>query len=279
MVQISPGSVTLGLSAAEALVDSVAPLHMQTETPARRVSVTAPFAVSSTEVTRGQFADFVAATGHIADGCTIRMGSNWIYDESASWRNPGFDQTDHHPVVCVSYEDAAAYADWLRQRTLNPYRLITEVEWEYIARADAGTSTPWAEAAEQACRHGNVAGATFHRLYPSTPNSLTYSCDTGFAHTAPAGRFEVNPWGLYDLFGNARERITSCWTPDHKETVLPATSNNQMDCDVTIVKGGGWSDPPANLRVPRRLRALPTARRADTGFRVVKELGFRQEAE
>ncbi len=276
MVQMPTGTVVLGLTQQESTSDQVAPIHALTEIPARGVAITDPFAVSSTEVTRGQFADFIADTSHDISGCIVRKENQWIYDDSYSWRDPGFDQTDDHPVVCVSYDDAAEYVLWLQQRTLNPYRLPTEAEWEFIARGGHDQSRPWGDDLNLACDDANVAGTSFANTYGITSERLMFPCDDNHPRTAAVAQFSANGYGLYDLFGNVRERIDGCWTPDHRQPPVGTRPARPEDCQESIVKGGGWSDPPANLRTPRRIRALTTERRADTGFRVVKDLPFNQ---
>ena len=114
------------------------------EGPAHTVAIARPFAVGRFAITRGQFAAFVEATGHKAEGgAYIWAASRWRFDANACWRNPGFAQDDDHPVVCINWNDAKAYAAWLSQRAGQTYDLMSEAEWEYVARAGTSTTFWW----------------------------------------------------------------------------------------------------------------------------------------
>jgi formylglycine-generating enzyme required for sulfatase activity len=108
------------------------------------VSIDKPFAVGRFAVTRGEFAAFVAATGHMTDGgCHVHTGSEWKQQADRDWRSPGFSQNDRHPVVCVNWNDAKAYVAWLSTHTSKTYRLLSEAEREYVGRAGTSAlSTP-----------------------------------------------------------------------------------------------------------------------------------------
>ena len=109
-----------------------------------RVSIATPFAVGRYAVTRGEFAAFVAATGHTTDGgCYVFNGTQWKREADRNWRSPGFTQDDRHPAVCTSWNDAKAYAAWLSSSTGKSHRLLSEAEREYVARAGSTTSFWW----------------------------------------------------------------------------------------------------------------------------------------
>src|SRR5687768_11566839 len=129
-----------------------------TEGPRRNLTI-ASFAMSVHEVTRAQYAAFVTDTARPDGiGCkTMGDGSTTaaVPDAAASWRSPGFDQTADHPVVCVSWRDASDYATWLARNTGHDYRLPSEAEWEYAARAGTTTAYAWGDRADRGCGHAN----------------------------------------------------------------------------------------------------------------------------
>jgi len=152
-------------------------------------------ALARYEVTRGEYAAFVKATRRASSPC---REPNQLLSrfKDLNWRNPGFEQNDRHPVVCVSWYDAVAYAAWLSQATHTEYRLPTRAEWLQAAtglRADSN-----------ACKRGNLAG---HRVLGILPRD---GCNNGYAHTAPVGQFAANPLGIHDLLGNVSEWTLNC---------------------------------------------------------------------
>ncbi|MEE8502787.1 MAG: SUMF1/EgtB/PvdO family nonheme iron enzyme, partial [Kiloniellales bacterium] len=138
MVVIPAGSFTMGSPASEKG-------RYNKEGPQHRVSIPRSFALGKYEVTKAEFAAFVHETGRDAQGCLIRDDGKWKDDDSKSWRNPGYTQSDSHPVVCVNWDDAKAYARWLSRKTGKEYRLPSESEWEYAARASTTTARYWGD--------------------------------------------------------------------------------------------------------------------------------------
>jgi formylglycine-generating enzyme required for sulfatase activity len=159
MVDIGAGSFTMGSVASEAGRD-------EDEGPQCRVKMARPFALGRYEVKVGEFRRFVQATSHVTEaernvgnaGCYAYDDGDgkWDWRAGRSWRSPGFEQTDRHPVVCVSWNDVQAYVQWLGRLTGQGYRLASEAEWEYAARAGSITSRPWGDDPNDACRHANV---------------------------------------------------------------------------------------------------------------------------
>ena len=127
----------------------------ESEGPVHKVSIAA-FALGKYEVTRADFRRFVEDSGYITgDGCYV-VAERWEKRADANWRNPGFPQTDRDPVVCVNWNDAKAYTEWLSRKTGSHYRLPTEAEWEFVARAGTTTSRFWGARADDACHYANV---------------------------------------------------------------------------------------------------------------------------
>ena len=161
------------------------------------------FSMGKHEVTRGQYAAFVRATGRaVADACHTYDGGRWKERSGRSWRSPGYAQRDTHPVVCVSHEEAEAYARWLSGETGQRYRLPTEAEWEYAARAGAQTSRYWGDDLSQACGYANVSDRKSKEVYA---HWTIHACWDGHVHTAPVGGYRANAYGLHDMLGNVWE--------------------------------------------------------------------------
>lgn len=247
MVVVPAGSFTMGSPASE-------PGREEDEGEQRRVTFARDFAVGRFEVTRGQYAAFTSATGRTAANECRNDRENdgdWAFDPNGTWRDPGFTQTDDHPVVCVSMEDAEAYVQWLNTQTRGGYRLLSEAEWEYAARAGSTTAYPWGDTASR----------------ESANYGTDWCCLLGFAqgrdawlNTSPVGQFPANAFGLSDMIGNAWE-----WTSDCYER-----SADGAGCDTQAGRGGGWDADPQLLRSANRDWYLPDVRYAQIGFRVAK---------
>ena len=151
------------------------------ESPEHDVFIDRAFAASQHEVTVGEFAEFAAATGHESGGCWT-YGA-WRRDEAVNWKNAIEGQTALHPASCVSYDDANAYAEWLSQRTGQPYRLPSAAEWEFAARGGSSAARPWSSDAG-ACRQANVADQTALQRFPGW---TTHACMDTYMQSAPVG--------------------------------------------------------------------------------------------
>jgi sulfatase modifying factor 1 len=240
------------------------------EYPLRTVTV-ASFSIGKTEVTRGQYAAFVAATKHasakfcaVADKDRTNISRMVVQTQDNSWLSPGFVQADNHPVVCVSKQDAQAYASWLTQTTGNRYRLPSEAEWEYAARAGAESPAPWGGERGNACQFSNARDEYFLINHDQKGSG----CSDGWVFTAPAGLFLPNAWGLRDMLGNAAEFVEDCLSPNY--VGAPSTASWQAaTCEALNVntRGGSWWHWPISATA-RRSGGNPGA---DRGFRVVRE--------
>ncbi|CAK0773213.1 formylglycine-generating enzyme [uncultured Gammaproteobacteria bacterium] len=242
------------------------------EGPQRRVAITTPLAVGRYEVTRGEFSAFVRETKHVtATGCYVFSGSEWREDERRTWRKPGYDQSEHHPVVCVSWQDAQAYVLWLRTKTRLPYRLPSEAEWEYLARA--GTNTPYATGfwlTPESANYNLLLAASIGAPGSAPPPSAATL--RGRGHPVDVGTYPANPFGLSDMHGNVWEWVEDCYhdgyaaaPPDSRAWVHPG-------CEVRTLRGGSWLNAPIDLRSADRSRSSPDDRSSNIGFRVVRPL-------
>jgi formylglycine-generating enzyme required for sulfatase activity len=235
------------------------------EGPLREVVISAPLAMARHAVTRGQFAAFVAATAHRPEpGACVWTGSGWRFDPEADWQRLPFAQDGGHPVVAVSWHDAKAYCAWLTRTTGEHYRLPSEAEREYAARA--GTRTPfwWGDAiapdqARYASRHAYNGGITV---------------DQGSVGTARAVSHAANPWGLFNMHGNIWEWCEDCW----HDTYVGAPSDGRPWLEGAghegrrVVRGGCWLGHPRTLRSADRSWVYAGARFPTQGFRVVREI-------
>lgn len=275
LVIVPAGSFTMGTRIDETGADEAPESIIASESPARGVTFRRRFALQQTEVTRRQFAAFVKETGHQANGCEVFDGTAWVINRGKSWRDPGFFQDDDHPVVCVSVMDAKAYIKWLSDKAGVQFRLPSESEWEYAARAGNIGAYVWGTDRTAACVHANAADAALMSQFQGRDISLFFACDGGHAFTAPAGKHEANAFGLGDMLGNVREITADCWNADYRGAPTDGSARTGGDCGAAASRGGGWFDPPANMRTARRLRTEATERRSDQGFRVARDIDAR----
>jgi len=264
MVSIPKGSFTMGSPATEAG-------RSDDEGPQHEVRIAA-FALGKYPVTRAQFAAFVAATGYDAGHvCRTFEKGRGDLRPGRSWRNPGFKQTDDDPVVCVNSDDAKAYTAWLSGQTAKLYRLPTEAEWEYAARAGTTTSRYWGDDPDQACRFADVMDQSGHDQNPGAfwP---PHHCDDGQGHTAPVGRYQANAFGLYDMLGNAWEWVQDCLTDNYEGAPADGSAWSTEGCKLHGMRGGSWFSKLESVRSARRGRHAEGDRDDDIGFRVAMSL-------
>jgi formylglycine-generating enzyme required for sulfatase activity len=177
------------------------------------------FKIAKNEVTVGQFRQFIRGTGYETDGIK-RAGGGGIFNledgldglyETCDWSNPGFEQTENHPVVCVSFRDTMKYIDWFNKKSESNYRLATEAEWEYAVRAGTSILKYWGDNSNNACLYENmydIASMKKDEVMILTLPSH-YKCDDGYPRTASVGQFAANAYGLKDMLGNVKEWVCS----------------------------------------------------------------------
>lgn len=252
------------------------------EGPVHKVTLSRPIAVGRFEVSRGEFAAFVARSNYKTDaergdGCWGWNGKEWKSDAKFNWRNLGFAQTDDHPVVCVSWNDAQAYVKWLNDQHPSlpagkKFRLLTEAEWEYSARASQGTQRfPWGDDLDYSvmCRWSNVADQTTKKEVPITA-SWAIDCNDNHAYTAPGGAFPANAFGLHNLHGNAWEWVQDRWHDNYNGAPSDGQSWEAGSDERRVLRGGSWSSHPRILRSARRYWFAPGGRSGFSGFRVAR---------
>lgn len=260
MVVIPPGSFTMGYDGGVS--------EERYEGPVRDVTIDYAFALASKEVTQGEYAQFVASTGHVSGtGCAIWNGETWHHTEGADWRDPGYgrDPYPNEPVACVTWRDVKAFTLWMTAKTGKPYRLPSEAEWEYASRAGIEGPYAWGDDPNGGCdvaNHYDVSGTN-----PNLPH-VPVTCDDGFAMVAPVGSLKPNGFGLYDMIGNVWEWVEDCYlVPIPLEPTDGSPVQVPGQCDRRAVKGGAWSSSLSWQR--------PTFRGRDPEDRISHIFGFR----
>ena len=255
---------------------------LDNERPVRDVDV-ASFALGKYEVTRAQFAAFVSATGHVARGCVVYAWlqrsfarDRWGTEsrDGASWREPGFRQRANEPVVCVNWEDASAYVRWLSEETGEEYRLPSEAEWEYAARAGTTTRFYWGDDAGEHCAHANGADRTAEQAFERQEHRWSFSdCADGAARTALVGTFAPNALGLHDMAGNVLEWVEDCWHDNYAGAPRNGRAwTSGGNCGRRVLRGGSWFLTPAFLRSALRFTDDAGVRVVNGGFRASRTL-------
>ena len=242
------------------------------ERPAHAVALKS-FAMGRYEVTRAQFAAFVRDTGAAVEGnCrTLRPGEKeWDFVAEGTWRTAGFPQTEHDPVVCISWYEASAYVRWLSRRTGHPYRLLTEAEWEFAARAGSDTPYFWGEDFASGCAFANLPDRTLGLEFPELKEKA--DCDDGFAYSAPVGSFRPNALGLFDMTGNVWEWVQDCYADDYGQAAADGRPHEAPDCARRANRGGSFGTPPFKSRSTTRTWDIAIERAAFLGLRVARTL-------
>jgi sulfatase modifying factor 1 len=257
LVVIPAGSVKIGAPYAEGGDD---------EWPVHDVVIPRLLAIGKYEVTKFEFAMFVEATAFsIGFSCQYLAEVGW--EEGLSWHYPGFRQTHRDPVVCVNWTDAKAYVAWLSLKTGKTYRLPSESEWEYAARAGGAERYFFGNAISMLCEYGNGVDASSDFKWKNK------TCKDGYgARTAPVGSFLPNNFGLYDTIGNVWEWIEDCWNDNYFGAPTDGTSWTTGDCSNRGTRGGSWLNDPRFLRSAHRDRLYSKYRKYNTGFRVVRDI-------
>jgi formylglycine-generating enzyme required for sulfatase activity len=228
------------------------------EVPRHEVVLTRPFRMGVCPVTVGQFREFVTAKGYQTEaessgkGATVFQDDTWQVNPSASWKDPGFEQADGHPVVCVSWDDARAFCAWLSEKEGKEYTLPTEAQWEYACRAGTQTVFSFGDDEHDLAQHA---------WYRANSHMNTHA----------VRQKKPNAWGLYDMHGHVWQ-----WTADwlggqyyeHSPRANPTGPRASND---RVLRGGDWSCAPGQVRSAFRGFLPPTERKSNGGFRVVCE--------
>jgi len=231
------------------------------EKPIHRVTVDS-FKMMATEVTKAQFARFVAKTSYqtIAEknvngksGCVTGEKGEWERRAGRSWKNTGFEQGDKQPVVCISFQDAQAFILWVNEKTRQNYRLPSEAEWEYAARSGLATKYSWGNEIGRNKANCNGCGSRWDNL-----------------STAPVASFQANSFGLFDMHGNASELVQDCWN-DYIDASGRNSTQKSGDCNERVTRSGSWVGTPKGVRSAYRIWWGVTYPANSVGFRLAMD--------
>lgn len=284
MVVIPAGSFLMGSPENE-------PGRYPEESPQRKVSIK-QFAAGKYDITKKEWALFVKTTNRsIVGGCSWAAlpgdtGKLWEANPSASWNHLGFTQDSSHPVVCISWDDAQDYANWMSKKTGFNYRLLSEAEWEYATRAGTTTVYWWGDTASH--EYANYGA-------DSCCSSLALGSDKWVFGTSPVGAFPPNKFGLYDMNGNVMQWVQDCFNYPYSDKPSDGSAykdsvqlnitgefsamSETNSCSYHILRGGDFNDPPRFIRSASRNFApspgIPINqpyRNAAIGFRIARTM-------
>jgi formylglycine-generating enzyme required for sulfatase activity len=215
-----------------------------------QVKLSKPFAIGRFEVSFDEWGACVAA-----QACSMPADENWGRGK--------------RPVINITWAEAIAYTTWLSGITAQRYRLPTEAEWEFAARAGTVKARFWGNVPDRACEFGNVADKSYLKKYVLGD---IHDCDDGTATgTVAVGSFKPNPWGLHDVVGNVWEWLADCHGA-YEDAPTDGTAAEHRNCSKRIVRGGSWYNGPLNSRLAKRFEIEPTVRNSGVGLRVLREL-------
>lgn len=258
MVTVPAGAYQMGKTVDYGYGDMDGPTHT--------VTIEQPFALAVHEVTRGEYRAFIRETRYVPERkCNVyKEDAKWFIDPERSWEDPGFEQQDDHPVVCVSWRDAQAYIAWLNEKTGRRYRLPSEAEWEYVAAlADLGNSRAG----------GGVTHENANIGKPECCGGETGGRDV-WMHTAPVGSFPADKFGLYDIRGNVWEWQSDCYEQDYFDAPLDGSARRSCAASgYRVVRGASYGDGGEYLSERLRLRGTEDQGYFTVGFRLAESLG------
>jgi len=183
------------------------------------------------------------------EACVVAGGCNGYRPGANGWPR------GRRPVINVSWNDAHAYAQWLSRKTGTRYRLPSEAEWEYAARAGTIAARYWGETIGSGHADCDACGSQWDNK-----------------QTAPVGSFKPNPWGLYDMLGNVKEWVEDCWNDDYRAAPSDGSAWLSGDCEKRVLRGGSWNNDPRDIRAAYRNVTVPELRYEQVGFRVASTL-------
>jgi formylglycine-generating enzyme required for sulfatase activity len=276
MVMLPAGTFLMGTAEEDRLIDPRTGKPATNDGPQHQVDISNPFSIGKYEVTVGQFRAFIEATGYEpVDRCMeFSKKNSFEIRKDVSWDNPGFEQSEDAPVGCISFFDAEAYANWLAGRTGAAYRLPTEAEWEYAARAGSTTSYFWGTSEAEACKYANVRSAGAWAISSRQAEADArdgFPCDDRARQSSPVGQYEPNAFGLHDMQGNAWEWVADCI---HKNYAgAPTDGSAWLDdggCRFGVIRGGSYLNLVERSSTTVRVGRPRSGGATNMGFRVAR---------
>ncbi|MDH3326217.1 MAG: formylglycine-generating enzyme family protein, partial [Gammaproteobacteria bacterium] len=223
---IAPGDFTMG---------DIQQVGQSYEKPVHKVTITNAFSIGKYPVTFKDYDKFTIATGK-----PLTSDYHW--------------GRENRPVININLNDARAYSIWLSAQTGHRYRLPSEAEWEYAARAGTNSIYPWGN--KISTNKANCSGCGLH---------------ADKKMTSPVGQFSSNAWGLYDMIGDVWELTEDCWNYNYDNAPFDGSPWKSGDCSRGVLRGGSWGDTPQDLRSSTRLRSYSGTRTVVIGFRLIRE--------
>ncbi|MGI9329903.1 MAG: SUMF1/EgtB/PvdO family nonheme iron enzyme [Gammaproteobacteria bacterium] len=274
MVEIPAGEFLMGTAAEDRLIDPRTGKPATNDSPQHRVTLANGFALGRYEVSVGEYAAFVAATGYDVKGKCMGFATpnKFTMSDKFDWRTLDAEQSDQHPVGCVSYYDAAAYAEWLSEQTGKGYRLPTEAQWEYAARAGSTGNYHWGRDAESACTYANIrspGAKSISDRQAKSDETDGFPCDDGYPNASPVGSFQPNDFGLHDMQGNAWEWVADCNHKDYQNA--PTDGSAWLDdkgCQFGLIRSGSYLNRVERSSATVRVGRPRSGRGTNMGFRV-----------
>ena len=276
MVMVPAGRFRMGTAVADRMIDPRTGKPATNDSPQHEVRIEAPFAIGKYEVSVEQFAAFVDATNHAAlDKCLeFSKADSFMVSEDIDWNDTGFEQAGDQPVLCVSHFDAQNYADWLSKKTGENYRLPSEAEWEYAARAGSTAAYHWGTDPAKACGYANVRSRGAYAISKRqavADRTGGFLCDDGVKHSAAVGSFAPNDFGVHDMQGNAWEWVADCNHKDYKGA--PTDGSAWLDakpCQFAVIRGGSYLNLVQRSSATVRAGRPKSAGSTNMGFRVAR---------
>ena len=268
MVVVPPGKFRMGFDGGE---------PERYEGPVRDITIGYSFAVGKYEITNAQYRAFSKDTKRVSTkGCYALAGKvGYRYEPmpGKDWEDPGYGRPirDDEPAACITWTDAHDYVAWLARKTGKKYRLLSEAEWEYVARAGTTGRFIWGDSPERACEQSNIFDASGARALPGTDIGVA-PCDDGLPGVAPVGSLKPNKFGLHDVIGNVWEWVEDCYTMPHAaDAPVDGSPQVKTGCDRRGSRGGSWISSYERQRTAFRGRDPVDRISQIFGFRIARD--------